>query len=136
MSIFEDKKFPPFGTCAILKKSLEKRVLPLGIMGQFFTRDLYTIGKNWAKLQLFKKFLQQWFFELDFRTILGYKWKQQNQQKKYVFTKFFEVCLLGCKRGRAMVDQLGGTVSKDFSKCQLSPRYKPFALSLLNLTFY
>ena len=49
---------------------------------------------------------------------------------------FFEVCLLGCKRGRAMVDQLGGTVSKDFSKCQLSPRYKPFALSLLNLTFY
>ena len=35
-----------------------------------------------------------------------------------------------------MVDQLGGTVSKDFSKCQLSPRYKPFALSLLNLTFY
>ena len=78
MSIFEDKKFPPFGTCAILKNSLEKRVLPLGIMGQFFTRDLYTIGKNWAKLQLFKKFLQQWFFELDFRTILGYKWKQQN----------------------------------------------------------
>ena len=59
MSIFEDKKFPPFGTCAILKKSLEKRVLPLGIMGQFFTRDLYTIGKIWAKVQLFKKFLQQ-----------------------------------------------------------------------------
>ena len=40
-----------------------------------------------------------------------------------------------------MVDYLGDTikawVSKDFSKCQLSSRYKPFTLLLLNLpSFY
>ena len=33
MSIFEDKKLRPFCACVILKKGLEKRVLPLGIMG-------------------------------------------------------------------------------------------------------
>ena len=55
MSIFEDKKFRPFCAFAILKKGLEKRVLPLGIMGHFFSRDLYTIGKLWTKSQLYKK---------------------------------------------------------------------------------
>ena len=56
MSIFEDKKFRPFYACVILKKGLEKRVLPLGIMGHFFSRDLYTIGKLWTKFQLYNFF--------------------------------------------------------------------------------
>ena len=36
MSIFKNKQCRPFCACAILKKGLEKRVLPLGIMGHFF----------------------------------------------------------------------------------------------------
>ena len=56
MSIFEDKNFRPFCAFAILKKGLEKRVLPLGIVGHFFSHDLYTIGKLWTKFQLYKKF--------------------------------------------------------------------------------
>ena len=47
---------------------------------------------------------------------------------------------LRCKRGTTIVVYFGGTIkvsdSKDFSKCQLSSRYKPFALSLVNLTSF
>ena len=50
MSIFEDKKIQPFCACAILKKGLEKRVLPLGIMGYFFSHDLYTRRKSLDKV--------------------------------------------------------------------------------------
>ena len=50
MSIFEDKIFHCF------EKGSAKEGSPIGNHGEFFSRELYTIGKPWTKFQLYENF--------------------------------------------------------------------------------
>ena len=56
MPIFNNNFFLPFCTCTILKKGLEKKVVPLGIMGHFFPMILIPLRNHGQSFSFIKFF--------------------------------------------------------------------------------